>query len=195
MPIVRGSVELGAPAYRAPEALFGNPEFGSAVDLWCLGAVVCDMVCEPLVPRNARSLAEVATGLFQRLGTPASVPPGWPACPKISASAEGTPMPEPAARILGVAGLILLAGLLQYDPATRLTAAQCLDTAYCNPSRMTLSGLLASGPRKLRTGTCSAAGPAKRFLRISCGSPFVLLLGAGGGRSLWGASWAESGCE
>lgn len=75
--------------YRAPEVLFGQPNYTSKVDMFSLGCVFTElMIGEPLFC-TVKSPANLADQMFCRMGTPDDV--SWPGLPKLQYYEELAP--------------------------------------------------------------------------------------------------------
>jgi serine/threonine protein kinase len=76
-------LDIGTGPYRAPETLFGNVEYGAAVDMWSLGVMLSEAIRTPPEPifesRPAHedgSQLGLILSIFKTLGTP--TPETWP---------------------------------------------------------------------------------------------------------------------
>ncbi|KAI8996888.1 kinase-like domain-containing protein [Pilobolus umbonatus] len=123
--------------YRAPEILFGESNYTTAVDLWSAGCIMGELMQhKPLLPGNTEQ-AQLDL-IVKLLGTPNE--DIWPGFSKL-----------PCARLLilpkqsynnikecfprfSEQTLALLTGLLTYNPRSRLTVKQALNHPYFNES-------------------------------------------------------------
>ncbi|KAK3126925.1 hypothetical protein QOZ80_7AG0565300 [Eleusine coracana subsp. coracana] len=106
----------GTPGYRAPEQLAGNPSYGPAVDMWALGCVMAELLTGEVLfdtetEEDMLNMAMDMLGEFTELGISAF---------DTLEAFRGLP-PE-----MSMAGREVLAGLLNFDAAERLTAADAL---------------------------------------------------------------------
>ena len=118
--------------YRAPEILLGVQHYSTPVDIWSLGCIFAEMVNQrPLFPGNSET--EEMMKIFQLLGTPDTR--SWPGLgelehwnedfPRFRAKSLAEAVPE-----LGADGVDLLAQMLRYEPASRITAREALQHPY-----------------------------------------------------------------
>ena len=129
--------------YRAPELLLGDERstYSTGVDTWALGCVLGELLGrEPLLA--GRSEIEQLDKMVKLLGTPsAAVWPGFDALPVVrkiklphqpyNHLRNAFPARGPGgAPGLSDAGFALLNGLLTYDPAARLSAAEALEHTW-----------------------------------------------------------------
>ncbi|OAA35935.1 Protein kinase-like domain protein [Metarhizium rileyi] len=70
-------LDIGTGAYRAPEVLFGNKGYGTAVDMWSLGVMLAEVISSPPTPpfesRPAHedgSQLGLILSIFKTMGTP-----------------------------------------------------------------------------------------------------------------------------
>lgn len=144
--------------YRAPELLLGSKHYGPAIDLWAIGCIFAELlVLRPLFKGDEVKIDNKKTVPFQRqqmtkiieiLGTPSvETWPGVVDMPdyhqlKTFRSLHFTNQLPAWYRLIGsmastAQGLKLLMNLLEYDPATRLTAVEALNHAYFQESPKT----------------------------------------------------------
>lgn len=124
---------VGTRWYRAPELLFGSRQHTPAVDLWSAGCIFAELLTGgPLFPGT--SDIDQICRVRGVLGSPTlEVWPGVETLPdwgklvfppmERKSWSEVVPGADEEA-------LALLDGLLRYDPASRLSAAEALGTAY-----------------------------------------------------------------
>lgn len=118
--------------YRCPELLLGIDVYHGGLDIWSCGCVLGEMCdAEPLFPGDSQ--IDTLFHIFRLLGTPTSGKmvgldhfnvdfPKW----------KGQDMSMFGR--LGASGVDLLRCMLDYDPATRITAEESLRHAYLEPS-------------------------------------------------------------
>jgi serine/threonine protein kinase len=113
--------------YRAPEILLGAQQYHSAADMWSVGCIFGELLKHRPFLNGENELGQLDL-IFKLLGSPNSkIWPGYDALP--ATASRGVPhyaystltseFPD-----LSENGRNLLKGLLYYDPAKRLTAAQ-----------------------------------------------------------------------
>lgn len=114
--------------YRAPEILLGQIQYSPAVDVWSIGAIFAEMIThKPLWPGDCE--IDELYRIFRTLGTPTeetwpgvtSLPDYKTSFPKWAAKDLSTIVPT-----LPPDGLDLLAKMIIYDPAKRITCKEAL---------------------------------------------------------------------
>lgn len=145
IPIRKYTHEVVTLWYRAPEILLGQREYSPAVDMWSIGAIFVEMVTQrPLWPGDSE--IDELFRIFRCLGTPDESM--WPGVTRLPDYKDTFPRwaPKPASKWcrardeaggevdllsgLDEAGLDLLAGMLAYDPARRISAKQALNHPF-----------------------------------------------------------------
>jgi cell division cycle 2-like protein len=157
--------------YRAPELLLGAATYSTPIDVWSLGCVMGELLAgrgRILFEARASGRGGPAAGELAQLAAITRVlgpidEGAWPGCsslPGLAALRYGSPgtglrslFPAPAGPgadagvRLSEAGLALLAGMLAYDPARRLTAAQvCEHPWFAEYPPPTPAGLMPTYP-------------------------------------------------
>lgn len=144
------TVEVVTLWYRAPELLLGATKYGNEVDLWSAGCIVAEMaLTKPLF--SGTSEIDTIFKIFQLLGTPREdTYPGitsldhWqPTFPQWKGQSVApiiTRRPE-----LGEEGRLLLCGLLEMHPPSRLSARRAKMHPFCSLQRQPQYGY-ASAP-------------------------------------------------
>jgi cyclin-dependent kinase 7 len=117
--------------YRAPELLFGARSYGEGADMWAVGCIFAELMTrKPFLP-GENELNQLSL-IFAALGTP--TPEVWPGMEQLPQFTKFQPsIGLPLKTMFGAASdsaLDMLAGLLRFDPVSRLTATQCLDHDY-----------------------------------------------------------------
>lgn len=122
--------------YRGPELLLGQTQYCTEVDMWSIGCIFAEMVNgKPLFP-GASDAKQLET-IISRLGTPTEQQ--WPQFTSmplfkeagITAHVEGQTLDQLVPRLKGDNdGLDLLASLLQYNPARRITAEAAMHHPF-----------------------------------------------------------------
>jgi cell division cycle 2-like protein len=116
--------------YRAPELLFGDENYDTAIDMWSLGCVMAELVLGRPVLAGQTELEQL-TRMCKLLGTPSErIWPGFTALPLASKFALPThPFNDLKIRFQGKlsdAGIDLLNKLLTWDPHKRISASEAL---------------------------------------------------------------------
>ncbi|GAA5797619.1 kinase-like domain-containing protein [Helicostylum pulchrum] len=123
--------------YRAPEVLFGDTNYTTAIDLWSAGCIMGELMQhKPLLPGNTEQ-AQLDL-IVKLLGSPNdSIWPGFSKLPSAKALVLPTQsynnikevFPRYSENTLG-----LLAALLTYNPKTRFTVKQAIAHPYFQES-------------------------------------------------------------
>lgn len=118
--------------YRAPEVLLGSRHYSTAIDMWSVGCIFAEMAMKsPLFPGDSE-IDEIFR-IFRTLGTPTEE--SWPGVKSLPDYKSTFPQWEgirlgKAVSGLDESGLDLLAGMLVYDPAGRISAKRGLTHPY-----------------------------------------------------------------
>ena len=124
--------------YRAPELLLGTTTYDGAIDVWSIGCIFAELLtCDPLF--QGKNEVDQLSLIFTLLGTPTSK--SWPGFRSLPNAKALHPVlsrtPELSSRLtaakfpyLSSAGLGLLAGCLNLNPAERPSAEELLEHSY-----------------------------------------------------------------
>jgi cyclin-dependent kinase 7 len=117
--------------YRAPELLMGETFYASGIDMWSAGCVLAEVALgAPLFKTTTSSELDMLHAIFTVLGAPTEET--WPgvthhyALPEFKSLDGAAPTFDATFADVDPAFVRLLRGLLRYDPATRLSAADAL---------------------------------------------------------------------
>jgi len=131
------TLQVGSLWYRAPELLLGDATYGSAIDVWSIGAIVPELLTnQPLFPGDMCEIDELFK-IFRVLGTPTEATwAGVASLPHFNASFPSW-RAQPLRAAIGVeaerfddAGVELLRRCLAYRPSSRPTAREALGLPY-----------------------------------------------------------------
>ncbi|POM64011.1 CMGC/CDK/CDK7 protein Kinase [Phytophthora palmivora] len=121
--------------YRPPELLFGAREYSGSVDMWGAGCILAELMLRTPYLTGLNEMDQLGK-IFHALGTPTE--DEWPGVSSLANFVEFTPSTAPPlASIFSAASedaLDLLAKLLKYNPAERITAAEALKHPYFSNS-------------------------------------------------------------
>eukprot|EP00727_Mastigamoeba_balamuthi_P002725 m51a1_g1245 putative protein (340) ;mRNA; r:160-2263 len=119
--------------YRPPELLMGAQKYTSAVDMWSCGCVLAELLTgRPLFPYNEEPA--MIDHVFRMCGTPTLET--WPDVANLSLWSSAKLLRTYPGHLrdhlkaLPSDAVDLIAGLLQVNPAARLSAAQALECAW-----------------------------------------------------------------
>ena len=137
-------LDIGTGPYRAPEVLFGDRAYGPAVDMWAAGVMLAECCHNPSQPPFASRAAHedgnqlgLILSIFKTIGSP--TPETWPEAVafktppfQIYQTFEGQSWSE---LLPGVDSdlVALIAGLVQYDTRTRVTAQDASLPRFFSP--------------------------------------------------------------
>ncbi|KAJ2909863.1 hypothetical protein GGI21_001452 [Coemansia aciculifera] len=120
--------------YRAPELIFGSTEYSPAIDLWSVGCILGELLTHrPFMP--GKSEQEQVNLIVDMIGAPNErIWPGFrqlPLAPLLRiADDKRYNNLKLAVRNVSANTILLLNGLLTYDPRRRLTVQGALDHPY-----------------------------------------------------------------
>ncbi len=119
--------------YRAPDVLLGSRHYSTPVDIWSIGCIFAEMVNGSPLFTGTSEETQLDT-IFRQLGTPSEATfPGVSELPDWRNDFPQYPAPEslhPLVPILDDKGVELLAMMLTFDPARRITAQDARRHAY-----------------------------------------------------------------
>ncbi|KAI8321708.1 cyclin-dependent kinase-like protein 10 [Martensiomyces pterosporus] len=119
--------------YRAPELILGSTEYSAAIDLWSVGCIFGELLIhKPFMPGKTEQ--EQMRLIVDMIGAPNErIWPGYrqlPLAPLVRFPDNKYNNLKLAVRNVSTNTVMLLNGLLTYDPQKRLTVQQALDHAY-----------------------------------------------------------------
>jgi len=124
--------------YRAPEILLGQQQYSTPVDMWSIGTIFAEMVMkQPLYPGDSE--IDELFKIFRTLGTPnEQIWPGVSKLPDYKPTFPKWPVQgmDKTITIWGDAasvapqGIDLLASMLVYEPAKRISAKSSMTHPY-----------------------------------------------------------------
>lgn len=119
--------------YRAPDVLLGSRHYSTPVDIWSIGCIFAEMVNGSPLFTGTSEETQLDT-IFRQLGTPSEASfPGISELPDWRNDFPQYPVPEslhPLVPTLDDKGVELLAMMLTFDPARRITAQDARRHAY-----------------------------------------------------------------
>jgi len=123
--------------YRPPDVLMGSRKYSTSVDIWSMGCIFAEMVnSAPLFPGSNDD--DQLMKIFEILGTPNLA--SWPEMAHLPQYKGEFPYHPPVplrkvCRRLDPIGLDLLARMLEFDPAKRISAEAALQHPYFSDIR------------------------------------------------------------
>jgi serine/threonine-protein kinase BUR1 len=117
--------------YRAPEVLFGNRRYGTAVDIWGIGCVLGELYEKVPILKGETDIDQ-GIKIFDLCGSPSDTMVNfdrWKTNNSVhpqKISKQGN-LKERFSKSMSKEGVDLLKGLLEVDPNNRLTTAKALD--------------------------------------------------------------------
>lgn len=139
LPVAKYTHEVVTLWYRAPEILLGTKYYSTAVDLWSVGCIFAEMLLGRSIFCGECELEQLLA-IFRILGTPTKetwpsveshrdwhVYPNWERTP-LATAVKWPTQPDQAA-------IDLIEGMLQLDPAKRLTTMDALKSPYFDSIR------------------------------------------------------------
>ena len=146
--------QITTPAFRSPEIVFGDKNFGTAIDLWALGIMMFSLSDVNFTLTNQPFSALTVLAAEQRLvaawcsqlGTPSederqilhAFPWTWDFnSPALDSTMAACPVPRHVRAILGRHGCALLLRFLSWCAEGRGTAEAALEARFFQPERLT----------------------------------------------------------
>jgi len=135
LPVPKYTHEVVTVWYRPPEILLGSPLYSIPVDQWGVGCIIAEMATgAPLFAGDSE--IDTVFKIFQKLGTPTeamwpgllNLPDFKPTFPKWAP--KGWAAIRNTAAQVGPDGIDLLDELMQYNPASRISARRALKHQY-----------------------------------------------------------------
>lgn len=126
--------------YRAPEVLLGEKHYSLAVDVWSVGCILAELARGRVLFRGDSEIGQLFE-IFQVLGTPGEMNGLWPGVSKLPDYRDVFPKfpGQSLASILPTVdaeGIDLIASMLRYNPAERVSAKEALRHPWFNDVRM-----------------------------------------------------------
>jgi cyclin-dependent kinase 3 len=117
--------------YRAPEVLLGEKHYSPAVDMWSVGCIMAELARGRVLFRGDTEIGQLFE-MFQVLGTPNEANGLWPGVSRLPDFQNAFPRWAPQDMkalipTMDAQGLDLIARMLRYDPAERISAADALS--------------------------------------------------------------------
>ena len=127
--------------YRAPEVVFGDECFGTAVDVWALGSVMLRLTgCSDFC--HADSEVGLRESWFRQLGTPIgddlACLSAFQWYPTLTPQLAARPFPREVSALLGRDGCAFVRSLLSWRAQSRPNSAEMLAAAFFQPTRFEL---------------------------------------------------------
>lgn len=122
--------------YRAPEILLGEKHYSPAVDVWSVGCIMAELAKGRVLFRGDSEIGQLFE-VFQVLGTPTEANGMWPGVSRLPDFRDVFPR-WPTQNLqtvipqIDVEGADLLAAMLRYNPAERISAKEALRHPWFN---------------------------------------------------------------
>ncbi|XP_061545668.1 cyclin-dependent kinase 1 [Phyllopteryx taeniolatus] len=118
--------------YRAPEVLLGSPRYSTPVDVWSTGTIFAELATKKPLFQGDSEIDQLFR-IFRTLGTPDNVV--WPDVESLPDYKSTFPKWKPGnlssmVKNLDKNGLDLLAKMLAYNPAKRISAREAMTHPY-----------------------------------------------------------------
>lgn len=126
------TVEIMTRWYRAPEIILGCKQYGTNVDIWSIGCILGEMALG-FVLFPGESDIDTVNRIFKLLGTPARS--SMSHCPDFgSVKFDNFPRCDMGREFerVGVDGVAVLEGMLDYSPTSRATLSKIASSTFCN---------------------------------------------------------------
>eukprot|EP00918_Siedleckia_nematoides_P070873 GHVU01154749.1.p1 GENE.GHVU01154749.1~~GHVU01154749.1.p1 ORF type:complete len:457 (-),score=44.36 GHVU01154749.1:778-2148(-) len=166
--------------YRPPEIMFGARKYGPKVDCWSAGCILAELVKgTPLFP-GGHEMSMLYDHIFRVLGTPMDADswPGLQDSSLVARALEMGPKHKPLdalfdgdQRLLGEGGIRVLRGLLQLNPANRLSAQRALQDPWFDDIRAEVGDPAPSVSRKRKLPLLQASTGSMPLWDAQRGAP------------------------
>jgi cyclin-dependent kinase 3 len=123
--------EVVTQPYRAPEVLLGERRYDPAIDMWSVGCIMAELALGRVLFRGDSEIMQLFA-IFQVLGTPdEDMNKLWPGATRLPDFQAGFPSWDPQEMqtvlpTVDAVGCDLVARMLRYEPAERISAAEAL---------------------------------------------------------------------
>ena len=152
-------IRLVTLSWRAPELLYGDTKFGAAADMWSCGLVFAEMADVNFHMGHQNRLAYLKA-LMKQLGTPeATSLVALPAYHGGFKAAVRQQWPSKVFDCVGSSGLELLDGFLQWEPSSRISAAEALEHGYLQDFKFRMVGSASNVGKRHRWNMLAAQMP------------------------------------
>lgn len=176
IPVLQYSTEVITLWYRAPEILLSSDQYSCKVDVWSVGCIFAELLTGKAI-FDGKWQIHTLFKIFEKLGTPTEESwPGVTSLPEwhVYPTWEAKPMKDITdwPKNIGRKALALLKGMLELDPAKRISAEEALKSPYFDGFRNNNSapGEIDSSPVSENStpgarGAGSSAGSSSRKRR------------------------------
>lgn len=126
--------------YRAPEILLGEKHYTPSVDIWSVGCIFAELARGKVLFRGDSEIGQLFE-MFQVLGTPSDLEGSWPGVSRLPDYRDVFPkwVGQSLSQLvpqIDPEGIDLLAGMLRYNPAERISAKEAMNHSWFSELRM-----------------------------------------------------------